>query len=102
SVYNGLGGTYYPNYINTNLKWETAETTDFGADIGLFNNRVSIIADYFIKNIYNKISGLPLDVTSGFSSIQYYNNGQLQNRGFELDIRARVIQPVKADGLSID
>jgi len=102
SVYNGLGGTYYPNYINTNLKWETSTTTNLGADIGLFNNRVTIIGDYFIKNIFNKISGLPLDVTSGFSSIQYYNNGQLQNKGFELDIRARVIQPVKADGLSID
>jgi len=102
SVYNGLGGTYYPSYINTDLKWETSTTTNFGADIGLFNNRVTIIGDYFIKNIFDKISGLPLDVTSGFSSIQYYNNGQLQNKGFELDVRARIIQPVKADGLSVD
>ena len=101
-IYNGLGGTYYPSYINTNLKWETSSTTNLGADIGLFNNRITIIGDYFIKNIFNKISGLPLDVTSGFSSIQYYNNGQLQNRGFELDVKGRVIQPVKADGLSID
>jgi TonB-linked SusC/RagA family outer membrane protein len=102
SVYNGLGGTYYPNYINTDLKWETATTSNFGADIGLFHNRVSIIADYYIKNIFNKISGLPLDVTSGFSSIQYYNNGQLQNKGYEVSVTGRVLQPVNPGGLSID
>jgi len=102
SVYNGLGGTYYPNYINTDLKWESATTSDFGLDLGLFKNRVTVIADYYIKNIFDKISGLPLDVTSGFGSIQYYNNGQLQNKGFELLVKGRVLQPVKPKGLSID
>jgi hypothetical protein len=101
-VYNGLGGSYYPNYVNTNLAWENSATTNFGADIGLFNNRITIIGYYFIKNIFNKISSLPLDPSSGFTSIQYFNNGQLQNKGFELEIKAKIIKPTKANGLSVD
>ena len=101
-IYNGLGGTYYPTYVNPNLAWESSTTSNAGLDIGLFKNRVSIIADYYIKNIYNKIAPLPLDVTSGFGSIQYYNNGELQNKGFELYVKGRVLQPVKPDGLTID
>jgi TonB-linked SusC/RagA family outer membrane protein len=101
SVYNGLGGTYYPNYVNANLKWETATTTNFGLDLGMLNNRLTILGDYFIKDIFNKISSLPVDVTSGFSSIPY-NNGRLQNRGFELEVKGKLIRPVRPNGLSID
>ena len=102
STYNGLGGTYYPTYINTNLAWENSTTTNLGADISLFNSRITIIGDYFVKNIFNKISSLPLDVTSGFTSIQYYNNGQLQNRGVELELKAKIVRATKPNGLNID
>ncbi len=101
SVYNGLGGSYYPTYINTSLKWETATTTNFGVDLGLFNNRVSVIADYFVRNVFNKIAALPIDPTTGFTSYST-NNGQLQNRGFELDVKVKVLRPTKPNGLSID
>lgn len=101
SVYNGLGGSYYPTYINTGLQWETATTSNFGVDLGLFNNRVSIIADYFIRNVFNKIAALPIDPTTGFASYST-NNGQLRNNGLELDIKVKVLRPTKANGLSID
>ncbi|MDE3236872.1 MAG: SusC/RagA family TonB-linked outer membrane protein [Bacteroidota bacterium] len=101
SVYNGLGGTWYPNIINSNLQWETSSTLNIGADITVLNNRITVIADYFIRDVYNKIAGLPIDPTTGFTSIQY-NNGQLRNKGFELELKAKVLRPVKPGGLSID
>ncbi len=101
SVYNGLGGTYYPSLINSNLRWETSSTLNIGADITMFNNRITVIADYFIRNVYNKIAGLPIDPTTGFTSVQY-NNGQLRNKGFELELKAKVVRAQKPGGLSID
>lgn len=101
SVYNGQGGNYYPNYINSNLKWETSSTSNFGADIGLFDNRISIIGDYFIRNVYNKIAGQPISIQTGFSSYTT-NLGQLQNKGVELELKASIIKPTKEGGLSLD
>ncbi len=101
SVYNGQGGNYYPNYINSNLKWETSATSNFGADIGLFNNRISIIGDYFIRNVFNKIASQPISIQTGFSSYTT-NLGQLQNRGVELQLNASIIKPANADGFSWD
>ena len=34
---------------NENIKWETTTQTDFGIDLSLWNDQVSIIADYYIK-----------------------------------------------------
>lgn len=101
STYNGLGGAYAPSFINSDLKWETASSLNLGADIGLFNNRISIIADYFIRNVYNKVASLPISAQTGFTGFTT-NLGQLQNRGIELEVKAKLLKPTKADGLGID
>ncbi|AYD48378.1 SusC/RagA family TonB-linked outer membrane protein [Arachidicoccus soli] len=100
-IYNGNGGTYVGSYINTDLKWEKSASTNFGADIGLWNDRITLIGDYFIRNVYDKIASLGIDPTSGFSSYTT-NLGELQNRGLELSLNARIIQPIQPDGLGID
>ncbi len=38
---------------NPNIKWETTTMTDVGIDLGLFNNRLSIEADYYVKTTDN-------------------------------------------------
>ncbi len=100
-IYNGNGGTYVGSYINTDLGWEKSASTNFGADIGLWNDRITLIGDYFIRNVYDKIASLGIDPTSGFSSYTT-NLGELQNRGLELSLNARIIQPKQPDGLGID
>lgn len=100
-IYNGLGGTYAPSYINTDLKWEKASTFDVGVDIGILNNRVTLIADYFVRDVYDKIASLPISAQTGFTSFTT-NLGQLRNKGLELEVKAKIIKPVKADGLSVD
>ncbi len=98
-TYNGQPGFTAGSITNTNLKWERANTLNFGLDVGLFNNRVTVIADYFIRNVYDKISSLTIPVSTGYTS--YVTNlGQLQNRGIELEIRADVIKPTTAGGLA--
>ena len=99
SIYNGQPGFAAGGITNTNLKWERANTLNFGLDMGLLNNRVTVIADYFIRNVFEKISSLTIPVSTGYTS--YVTNlGQLQNRGIELEVRADVIKPSTAGGLA--
>lgn len=100
-VYNGLGGTYAPSYINPDVRWERTNSLNFGADIGLFKNRITILADYFIRNVFDKLATLPISAQTGFTGYTT-NLSQLQNRGVELTLNAKVIRPHVADGLSLD
>ncbi len=89
-VYDGQTG-----YVNTslplpNLKWEKSKTLNFGLDFSLFDDRLSFMADYFIRDVENKLSGLLLPHWTGFSSITV-NNGTLRNKGFELEMNASII-----------
>ncbi|MDO4228483.1 MAG: TonB-dependent receptor [Capnocytophaga sp.] len=90
SPYNGVRG-----YINSSiplyyLKWERATTLNFGLDLGLFNNRVSLLADYFIRDIYDKLSDQKIPISTGFSSVKI-NSGTLRNQGIELEANVKVI-----------
>ena len=78
----GLG----PNRIpNPDLKWETTATTDFGIDVGLFNNRLTFVADYYYKKTTDLLWNISIPQTSGFSSI-FRNVGSLENKGVELSL----------------
>lgn len=97
-IYDSQGG-----YVNTalpvlDLRWERSTTLNLGLDLGLFNNRINIVADYFIRDVQDKITGLTLPLWTGFSSVQT-NNGILQNRGLELEVNAKVL---KTENLSWD
>ncbi len=99
--YNGASASYTSGLVNSDLKWERASTLNFGADIGLFNNRITIIGDYFVRNVYDKIASIPISAQTGFTTYPT-NLGQLQNKGIELELRAKIIKPITANGLSID
>jgi len=71
---------------NTDLTWAESEQTNIGLDLGVLNNRLSIIADYFIKNTNKMIMDLPLPGTSGLKT-QTVNGGSVQDRGIELGLQ---------------
>ncbi|MGV3765852.1 MAG: SusC/RagA family TonB-linked outer membrane protein [Chitinophagaceae bacterium] len=100
-TYNGLGGTYAASYINSDLRWERTNSLNFGADLGFLNDRITLTADYFIRNVFDKLAGLNISSQTGFGSYTT-NLGQLQNKGVELALNARVIAPRTADGFSLE
>lgn len=75
---------------NTNLRWEQSKTFEGGLDIGFFNNRLSFILDYYVRNTSNLITSVNLPAYTGFSSITT-NLGRLRNQGFEMEMRANII-----------
>ncbi|MCC8170615.1 MAG: TonB-dependent receptor [Parabacteroides sp.] len=70
---------------NKNLKWETTTVTNVGVDLTLFNNNLSVTADYFVKNTDGILRSMVLPPSVG-SEAPNMNYAQVQNRGFELEL----------------
>lgn len=83
--YAGSPGIYPLSIPNPDLKWETTAQLDIGIDLGLYNNRLFITADYYNKQTKDLLQSRPLPPSSGFSSITE-NIGKVENKGLELNI----------------
>jgi len=73
---------------NPNLKWETSYQQDYGIDLGLFDNRISLTADYYKTITKDLLFNRPLPGISGIAS-QLQNVGELENKGWELGINTK-------------
>ena len=77
--------TEYPSGIeNRKLKWETNEQYNVGFDIGILNNRIQLVSDFFIRNTKDMILARPLPAENGFSASMLDNIGNMTNKGIEL------------------
>ncbi len=73
---------------NPILSWEKVTITDIGVDIGLFNNRLNIVADYYYKKTKDILLAynVPLEVGIHKDYKPSQNIGAVENKGFELGI----------------
>ncbi|RYY24216.1 MAG: TonB-dependent receptor, partial [Sphingobacteriaceae bacterium] len=78
-------GTTQTSIGNPDLQWEKTAEYDLGASFGLFDNRITIEADAYLKKTQALLLNAPLPETSGFTSV-YKNIGRLQNRGLEFSL----------------
>ncbi|MBC9794958.1 SusC/RagA family TonB-linked outer membrane protein [Sinomicrobium weinanense] len=90
-IYDGQTGYANTGLPTPDLQWERSTTFNMGLDISFFKNRINIIADYFIRDVEDKISDLTLPYWTGFGSIRT-NNGILRNKGLELQLNADIIR----------
>lgn len=89
-----FGNTLYPLFgpstrLPGALKWETTEQIDFGVDVGFLQNRLTINADYYVKNTRDLLNTVRLPSSMGFTTT-IQNVGEVQNKGFELGVDAKV------------
>ncbi|WP_366139626.1 TonB-dependent receptor [uncultured Parabacteroides sp.] len=85
---NGLVTGFFPNRIpNPDLKWERTGQFDVGVDLGLFNNRLRITADYYNKKTTDLLYDVAIPETSGYSTM-LKNIGSVRNYGYELSIES--------------
>ncbi len=71
-------------YGNPDLKWETTTQTNFGVDLGILDNKLTLSADYFDKKTDDILLtvGLPSS-TVGQINRTFVNAGVVTNKGFE-------------------
>src|SRR5439155_639838 len=87
-----LGGAraigFVPSSLaNPDLKWETTNGIDLGADVTVLGSRVTFTADYYSKKTHDLLLDARVPSSSGFgSSVQ--NIGSVRNRGFELSLNS--------------
>lgn len=81
---------YQSNLGNANLTWERTTSTDLGYELGLFSNKIELVADVYRRITDNLLLDAQLPPTSGFSSA-YKNIGKIENKGIELTLNANVI-----------
>ena len=51
---------------NSNLKWEGSSSVNLGLDLGFFDNRLNVTADFFIKNTKRSIVGTIIGTSHRF------------------------------------
>lgn len=73
-----------PVPISQDLTWERSKSVDFGVDMGLLNNRLSITCDWYVRNTLGMlIAGKTLPSVFGEASPKT-NAGDMQTRGWEV------------------
>ncbi len=85
-----VGGKVVINrFGNPDLKWETTTQSNIGIDVGLFNNKISMSAEYFWKNTTGIL--LPISMPSAVGNVQatIVNAGEVSNKGFEFTLNYR-------------
>ena len=73
---------------NPNLKWETSVTTNFGFDLGLFDNDLTVsfeVYDIDTEDLITSDNSL-ISTTAIDASAPLVNLGDIQNTGFDLAI----------------
>ena len=83
-------GVYLDQMGNPDLKWETTTEWNVGLDLGFFNNRLNVTAEYYHKVVSDLLSERTLLSYNEVSKIAA-NIGETQSQGFELTINTKNI-----------
>ncbi len=82
------------NIANTLLQWEASEEFNPAVDFGFFNNRISGSVDYYQRTSDKLLLENPVSYITGFTS-GIVNLGEVQNSGWELELRTKNISNEK-------
>ena len=86
-VFNGdrVPGYYISNMANEKLKWETTEQYNVGIDLGFFDDRLKVTADWYDKVTRDLLLYALLPASAGYEQ-GMLNIGSIRNRGFEFTL----------------
>jgi hypothetical protein len=82
---------YTPTRIaNPDLQWESSRQLDVGLDIGLWDQRLRLTADYYRKITDDLLLPVTLPTETGFDSA-VQNAGSMRNTGIEFSVGADLL-----------
>ncbi|MDR1335702.1 MAG: TonB-dependent receptor [Tannerella sp.] len=93
-MYNGKPVFVMENLGNPDLTWETTAQYNAGIDAGLFNDRLSFVADVYYKDTRDLLLEKPAPLGSGVEK-QMINIGNVTNKGIEFSVNAVLISNSK-------
>lgn len=91
-----IGGSVSRGFVNTKLinqflTWEEVSVLNIGADLGFFNDRLTMEIDYYdrLTTGMNRPSDLSNLISGAYNPAPRSNIGNLRNRGIELNVSWR-------------
>ena len=85
TIWSNNWGAYPERLGNEDLTWETSEQTDFGFDARLFNSRLAVNFDFYLKNTKDWLVVAPILSTAG-TGAPFINGGNVKNTGVEFSL----------------
>jgi TonB-linked SusC/RagA family outer membrane protein len=84
-------GAAIVSLANPNLGWETTKQFDIGTDIGLFNDRIQLMYDYYTKKTTNLLYSVQIPQEAGFGNFND-NIGEINFWGHEVALNTRNLE----------
>ncbi len=72
------------NFANPDLSWETTRDAGVGFDMDMFNNKLSLVFDYYNRKTTDMLLAVQLPRSTGNINSVYMNVGSMKNWGIEL------------------
>ena len=90
TVYNG---TWPNNITDDGLGWESTSQFNFGFDITMLSNRLSLIGNYYISHSYDLLYNQNVSAFTGGSSVlTNLRNSNIRNTGFDLQLDVKLVE----------
>ncbi|GGB80343.1 SusC/RagA family TonB-linked outer membrane protein [Dyadobacter sediminis] len=84
-------GAVVTSLANNNLGWETTKQMDLGLDLGLFNDRIQFIYDFYTKRTTNLLYAVQIPQEAGFTNFND-NIGEIKFWGHEFSLTTRNLE----------
>lgn len=91
STYAGVSAIVPTSPGNEDYKLETQIITNIGMELAVWNRRVRLTVDYYVKNSRNLFLNQEISRTTGFTSLRT-NVGEMKNRGYEFDLKVDAVK----------
>jgi TonB-dependent starch-binding outer membrane protein SusC len=91
---NGANGGVATGYAltsrgNAETKWEEAESVNVGLDAAFLNNALTVVLDVYKRQTNDLLYNPPVPGTAGSAQPPFRNVGQMENKGFDLNVGYR-------------
>lgn len=93
STLGGTNNTYLNSIGNSDIKWETTNSLDFGVDFGLFANRINGSLAVYQKKVSDMLLAVTLPPSAGIygGNTCWQNIGDMKNDGIEFNVNSVII-----------
>jgi len=91
--------TIRPGAVDPDIHWESTKSYNVGVDYALFGQRISGALDWYTKTTSDLIFTVPVPAGTNFTNLVTTNVGTMRNRGIELSVNAKILEPRAAEGL---
>ncbi|TRX61188.1 TonB-dependent receptor [Fulvivirga sp. M361] len=85
-AYNNVSSLVLARASNEDFSWETNKKLEFGIELGLWQDKVSLSTSWYRNRSSDQLIGRPLPATTGFSQVQFNLPALVENRGWEFEL----------------